>query len=98
MSNSFAAPWTVACQAPLFLGFFRQKYWSGLPFPSPEDLLYPGIKPESLALAGRFFTAEPPGKPIQSRRVIPKGGDICTCMADSFCCAAGANTAAIILQ
>ena len=41
--------WTVACQAPLFIGFSRQEYWSGLPFPSPEDLPNPGIKPKSPA-------------------------------------------------
>jgi len=41
------------------MGFPRQAYWSGLPFPSPGDLLDPGIKPVSLALAGRFFTIEP---------------------------------------
>ena len=62
----FATPWTVACQAPLSMEFSRQKYWSGLPFPSPGDLPNPGIKPVSPALAGRFFTAEPPGKPIIS--------------------------------
>ena len=45
------------------MGFSRQEYWSGLPFPSPGDLPDPGIKPMSLALAGRFFTSEPPGKP-----------------------------------
>ena len=52
-------PWTVAHQAPLSMGFFRQEYWSGLPFPSPGNLPNPGIKPASLtspALAGRFFT------------------------------------------
>ena len=38
-------PWTVACQAPLSMGFSRQEYWSGLPFPPPEELLDPGIKP-----------------------------------------------------
>jgi len=59
-----ATQWTVACQAPLSIGFTRQEYWSGLPFPSPRDLPNPGIKPTSLALAGEFFTAEPPGKPI----------------------------------
>ena len=51
--------WTVACQAPLFMGFSRQEYWSGLPFSPPRDLPDPGIEPESLtspALAGRFFT------------------------------------------
>ena len=46
------APWTVARQAPLYMGFSRQEYWSELPFPSPGDLLDPGIKPESpVALA-----------------------------------------------
>ena len=54
-------PWTVACQAPLTMGFPREEYWRGLPFPSPGDLP-PGIKPASPALAGRFFTTEPPGK------------------------------------
>ena len=46
----FAAPWTVAHQAPLFMGFSRQEYWSGLPFPSPGDLPNPGIKPGSPTL------------------------------------------------
>ena len=50
-------PWIVACQAPLSMGFSRQEYWSGLPFPSPRDLPNPGIKPRSPALAGRFFTS-----------------------------------------
>ena len=53
----------VAHQAPLSMGFPRQEYWSALPFPSPEDLPDPGIKPKSSALAGRFFITEPPGKP-----------------------------------
>ena len=50
----------------LSMGFSRQEYWSGLPFPAPGDLPHPGIKPvilSSPALAGRVFTAEPPGKP-----------------------------------
>ena len=54
----FATLWTIASQAPLSLGFSRQDYWSGLPFPSPGDLPNPGIKPTSLispALAGGFF-------------------------------------------
>ena len=59
----FATPWTVALQALLFLGFPRQEYWSGLPFPSPGDLPGSGIKSASPALAGRFFIAEPPEKP-----------------------------------
>ena len=45
----FATPWTVACQDPLSTGFSRQEYWSGLPFPSPGDLLDPGIEPMSPA-------------------------------------------------
>ena len=58
---------TVAHQAPVSMEFIRHGYWSGLPFPSPGDLPDPGIKPAplaSLALAGRFFTTEPPRKPI----------------------------------
>ena len=56
-----ASLWTVACQAPLWIlwGFFRQKYWSGLPFPPPGNLPNRGIEPTSLmslALAGWFFT------------------------------------------
>ena len=65
MSNSFATPWTVACQTPLSMGFSRQEHWSGLPFPSPGDLPDPEIEPASPvppALAGRLFTSEPPGK------------------------------------
>ena len=44
---TLVTPWTVACQAPLSIGFSRQKYWSGLPFPSPGDLPDPGTEPES---------------------------------------------------
>ena len=54
---------TVACQAPLFMRYSRQEYWSGFPFPPLGDLPNPGIKPTSPASAGGFFTAEPPGKP-----------------------------------
>ena len=50
VSNIFVSLWPVARQAPLSMGFLRQQYWSGLPFPSPGDLPDPGIKPESLAL------------------------------------------------
>ena len=59
----FVATWTVAHQAPLSMEFSRQEYWSGLPFPSPGDLPYPGIKLASPAFAGGFFTTVPPGKP-----------------------------------
>ena len=57
-------PWTAVRQAPLSVGFSRQEYWSGLPFPSPGDLPNPGIKPMSPALACGFFATEPPGKQI----------------------------------
>ena len=69
----FADPWAVACQAPLSMQFSRQEYWSGLPCSLPGNLPNPGIKPTSLmspALAGGFFTTEPPGSP---RKNIPKG-------------------------
>ena len=52
----FAILWTVACQAPLSMGFFRQEYQSGLPFPSPGDLPDPGIEPTSPALQADSFT------------------------------------------
>ena len=57
---------SVACQTPLSMGFSRQEYWSGLPFPPAGDLPNPAIglaSPVSSALAGGFFTTEPPGKP-----------------------------------
>ena len=60
---TLAAPRTVTCQAPLSMGFSREEYWNGLPFPSPEDLPDPGIEPKSPALARGFFTTESPGKP-----------------------------------
>ena len=60
----FATPWTyVACQASLSMGFSRQEYWSGLPFPSPGDLRNPGIEPGSPTSEVDALTSEPPGKP-----------------------------------
>ena len=59
----FVTPWTVAHQALLSMKFSRQEYWNRLPFPTPGDLSNPGIKPMSSvfsALAGGFFTTEPP--------------------------------------
>ena len=50
MSSSFGTPWTVACQAPLSKGFPRQEYWSGLLFPSSEDLPDPGLEPKFFKL------------------------------------------------
>ena len=58
MSDSYVTQWTVAHQAPLSMGFSRQEYWNGLPFPSSGDLPDPGIELTSLTLAGRFFTTE----------------------------------------
>ena len=58
----FAIPWTIAHQDPLSMGFSRQEYWSGLPFPSPRDLLDPGMEPGSPALQVDSLPSEPPGK------------------------------------
>ena len=55
-------PWTVAHQVPPSLGFPRQEYWSGLPFPPSRGRPHPEIEPAFPALAGGFFTTEPPGK------------------------------------
>ena len=60
----FATPWTVAYQASPSMGFSRQEYWSGLPFPSPGDLPDSGIEPGSPALEADALTSEPPGKQI----------------------------------
>ena len=63
--SSLASSCLILCdpldssQAPLSMGFTRQEYWSGLPFPFPRDLSYLGIKPTSPVLAGRFFATEP---------------------------------------
>ena len=60
----FATPWTVVYQAPLSMGFSRQEYWSGLPFPSPGDLPNPGIELGSPTLQAHALPSEPPGKPL----------------------------------
>ena len=60
----FVTPWTIARQAPPSMGFSRQEYWSGLPFPSPGDLPDPGIELGSSALQADSVPAEPPGNPI----------------------------------
>ena len=79
MSDS-TTPWTAACQAPLFKGFSRQEYWSGLPCPSPGDLPDPGIEPRYPALQADSLTSEPPGKPkTEWRRAFL---EVCQ---DSFC-------------
>ena len=60
-------PWTVAHQAPPSMGFSRQEYWSGLPFPAPGDLPDPGIEPRSPTLQADALTSAPPGKPLNTR-------------------------------
>ena len=60
----FATPWTVAYQDSPSMGFSRQEYWSGLPFPSPGDLPDPGIEPRSPKLEADTSTSEPPGRPM----------------------------------
>ena len=60
----FVTPWTVAYQAPPSMGFSRQEYWGGLPFPSPGDLPNPGIEPESPAFQADALTSEPLGYKI----------------------------------
>ena len=59
---TLCTPWTKAYQAPPFMEFSRQEYWSGLPFPSPGDLPNPGIEPRSPALQADTLPPEPPGK------------------------------------
>ena len=70
---TLVTPCSVAHQAPLSMGFPRQEYWSGLTLPSPRDLLDPGtelMSPVPAVLAGRFFTAEPCGKPHICKELI----------------------------
>ena len=59
--------WTIAHQAPLSMGFSRQEYWCGLPFPSPGDLPDPGIEPRSPTMQADALTSAPPGKPLNKR-------------------------------
>ena len=60
----FVTRWTVAHQGPLFMGFYRQEYRGGLPFPSPGDLPDPGTEPRSPALQADSLPSEPPKKPL----------------------------------
>ena len=67
VTSDSETPWTITHQAPLSMGFSRQEYWSGLPYPTPGDLPDLGIEdapPVSPALAGGVFTTGPPGKPF----------------------------------
>ena len=69
----FVTPWTIAYQAPPSMGFSRQWYWSGLPFPSLGDLPSPGIKPTSRALAGGLFITETIGKTTITLKITAIG-------------------------
>ena len=62
-------PWTVAHQTPLSTGLFRQEYWSGLPFPPPDDVTNPEIKPVSHALQADSSQLSHRGSPASSKRV-----------------------------
>ena len=75
----FATPWKVAYQAPLSMGFSRQEYWSGLPFPSPEGLPNPGVELKSPALQTDALPSEPPGKHlwIQEQLLTPTHHFLC---------------------
>ena len=59
-----ATPWAAVYQAPPSMGFSRQEYWSGLPFPSPGDLPDPGMEPGSPTFQADALISEPPGKPF----------------------------------
>ena len=75
----FVTPWTVAYQALPSMGFSRQEYWSGLPFPSPADLPNPGIEPRSPALQTDALPSEPPGKHFVQREAL-SGFQMGNCM------------------
>ena len=72
----FAPLWSTAHQAPLSMGFSRQEYWSGLPFPSPGDLPNPGIEPRSPALQADALTSESPHLIAFTKAVSREGADI----------------------
>ena len=71
---ALVTPWTVACQAPLSIGFLRQECWSGLPFPSPGDLPNPGTEPLSPALQADSLSIEPAGKPSERMSTLELRG------------------------
>ena len=78
----FATPWTVAYQAPLSMGFSRQEYWSGLPFPPPGDLPNPGIKPRSPELQADALPSEPSGEPLADYAAAAKSLQSCPTLCD----------------
>ena len=80
----FATPWTIAHQAPPSMGFSRQEYWSGLPFPSPGDLPNPGVKPGSPALQTDALPSEPPVKFSSVTQSCPTLCDPMNCSTPSL--------------
>ena len=88
-----ATPWTVAYQAPLSMGFSRQEYWCGLPFPPPGDLLGPGFDLASPGLAGRFFTLSHLGSPFvrSESEVTQSCPTLCDPMDCSLCSLPGSS-------
>ena len=76
-------PWTVACQTSLSIGFPRQEYWSGLPFPSPGVLLNPGMELTSASSAGGFFPTESPGKPQLKTQSLLMLSNVCLVLSCS---------------
>ena len=79
----FETPWTP-CQSSLSMGFFRQEYWSGLPFSSQGDLPNPGIETGSPALQADASTSEPPGKPLRLLQVSVRIHFSITVTSDNF--------------
>ena len=80
----FVTPWTIAYQAPLSMGFSRQEYWSGLPFPSPGDLPHPGTEPRSPALQADALPSELQGKPISLLIFVKIGSMHPSCYRNSI--------------
>ena len=87
MSDSFVTPWTVAHQAPLSMGFLRQEYWSGLPFPSPGDLANPGTEPTSPALQADSLPPSHLQRPTIGEKALidPEDGTLCVCCPYGYC-------------
>ena len=99
----FATPWTVAYQAPLSLGFSRQEYSSGFPFPSPGDLPNPGIEPGSPTLQADALSSEPPGKPHingekKERKKESEVTQLCPTLCDPMDCSQPGSSVHGVLQ
>ena len=93
----FATPWTVAYQAPPSMGFSRQEYWSGLPFPSPGDLPDPGIEPRSPTFQADALTSEPPGNLIKGH-IHAKSLKLCLTLCSPMDCSQPGSSVYGILQ